>query len=513
MPTASSPFTAQDAAQIRRRGISQKEALRHLALLRTPPESALLDRPCTLGDGIHSLSAEEVRRYAKLFDEARAAGRVMKFVPASGAGTRMFRAVLAHRGADRASLKPRADKGEETAREALEIFENLPRFPFYEAVRAAAAKKGHDAAALLKKGLYAPLAEALLAEIEPLPKALVPVHQGGKTPLEEHLAEAAALLRDKDGVCRLHVTVSEEHLTRFRDLMIASAPKLEKELKAKFKVEFSVQKRSTDTLAADLKDKPFRLADGSLLFRPAGHGALLENLQASRGDVVFVRNIDNVAPEGLREETLKWKRALGGMLIELQNEIARCARWLASKPEDDQVIDQAFRLLLGRLSIAAPDALKKAGRDERRRFLLSKLNRPVRVCGVVENSGEPGGGPFWVKRKGEVSLQIVERAQVSERSKEQQSVFASATHFNPVDLACGLRDPDGRPYDLRRHVDEEAVFVSRKSEDGRELKALERPGLWNGGMADWNTVFVEVPASTFHPIKTLKDLLREGHQS
>ncbi|HRY30724.1 MAG TPA: DUF4301 family protein, partial [Elusimicrobiota bacterium] len=371
------------------------------------------------------------------------------------------------------------------------------------------------------RGQYADIVHFLLdkdgLDLASRPKGLLPLHQYKKevrTPFEEHLLESLELTRTEGDVCRAHFTVADDYLEEFQWFARKCVPTAEKKHKVKFDLSFSVQKRSTHTLAVDMENRPFRRADGRLLLRPGGHGALIENLNDLNGDIVFIKNIDNAAPARLQGEVVRWKKALGGLLIELQEEIFRLMTWLESRPEDDGVIDQAFRLLLGRLSITVPPSVRQGSRMEHRRFLMSKLNRPLRVCGAVENTGEPGGAPFWVQAKsGEQSIQIVEQHQVDPNSSDQQAIFAEATHFNPVDIVCALRDRTGRPFDLRRHVDPSAVFIAKKSEAGRELKALERPGLWNGGMADWNTVFVEVPAGTFNPFKTLRDLLRDGHRA
>jgi hypothetical protein len=262
-----------------------------------------------------------------------------------------------------------------------------------------------------------------------------------------------------------------------------------------------------------LENQPFRLTNGRLLFRPGGHGALFENLNDLEGDIVFVKNIDNVVPDYLKNETYAWKKITGGYLISIQNRIAHYMKELASGSTAEELLDTATTFLENDLLIAMPPDMKTADPNKRRRWIMSKLNRPVRVCGMVQNTGEPGGGPFWVESKsGEISRQIVETAQIDPDDDGQQAMLAGSTHFNPVDLVCGVRDWRGEPFDLREYVDPETVFISLKSKDGKELKALEHPGLWNGAMADWVTLFVEVPAITFNPVKTVNDLLRKEHQ-
>jgi hypothetical protein len=274
-----------------------------------------------------------------------------------------------------------------------------------------------------------------------------------------------------------------------------------------------VQKRSTDTLAVDLDNKPFRQSDGQLLFRPGGHGALIENLNDLKGDIVFIKNIDNIVPDRLKSVTFKWKKILGGYLIKLQKQIFGYVDRLSSGPVDATFLDQVIGFMKDELFLVLPASAAHAAPEEKRVLLFDRLNRPIRVCGVVENRGEAGGGPFWVQEQtGDISFQIVEKAQIAPDINEQQAILASSTHFNPVDLVCGVSDWQGRPFDLRQFVDPNAVFISYKSKEGKELKALEHPGLWNGAMARWITLFVEVASITFNPVKTVNDLIRKEHQ-
>jgi hypothetical protein len=280
-----------------------------------------------------------------------------------------------------------------------------------------------------------------------------------------------------------------------------------------FHVEFSNQKLSTDTIAVDMDNRPFRDRDGALVFRPGGHGSLLENLCDLAGDILFMKNIDNVLPDRIKEETITYKKALAGLLIELQKRIFAYVEKLVKGEVNGTLLTEMIGFMKDRLFIMMPDHTERISREEQVRFLVSRLNRPMRVCGMVKNEGEPGGGPFWVERPdGTSSLQIVESSQVDMASSRQKKILGSSTHFNPVDLVCAIRDYRGKPFDLRRFVDPDTGFISLKSKDGKDLKALEHPGLWNGAMADWITVFVEVPLATFSPVKTLNDLLRKEHQ-
>ena len=458
-------FTPADLSQMARLGIDPAEALRQIELFRNPPPFTRVVRACRVGDGIRRISKASEPWLLARFEEAARSGRVAKFVPASGAATRMFKDLVAGQS------------------DAVRIFqENLPRFAFYEDLRT---EKWLD---------YAEM-----------PKGLLKFHrypEGPRTPFEEHLVEATDVTRDADGVCRLHFTVSPPHQDSFERLLEEVRPVYETRYGCRFQVSFSDQRRSTDTIAVDPENRPFRQEDGTLLFRPGGHGALLDNLNSLGWDLVLLKNIDNVVPDSRKPVVNGWKKALTGYLLALQERIFRLSERLEADPA---ALDEAAKLVEGELSRPIPSGV------DRRQFVLDALNRPLRVCGVVRNQGEPGGGPFWVEdANGQVSIQIVESSQIDPKIRDE--VLSQSTHFNPVDIVCALRDRHGAPYDLHRFVDPATVFISSKSHEGRPLKALERPGLWNGAMAGWNTVFVEVPDETFAPVKTVLDLLRPEHQ-
>jgi hypothetical protein len=507
--TSHALFTERDLRQLADLGISPEAAARQVEIFRHPPAPTHLLRPCRPGDGIRTLSDGEKPRLRALAEEGAAAGRISRFVPASGAATRMFKDLLAFETTGKAGP------------EVETFFENLERFAFAEALAAAMAREDLDMRRLLAHPEEAGRQEILSFLLTPagldyadLPKGLLLFHRapgGPRTPFEEHLVEAARIERSAEGLCRLHFTVSPQHEAGFRELLAIAGPRLGERFDARFEVSFSHQEAVTDTLAVDLENRPFRQADGSLLLRPGGHGALLGNLAAwgrAGGDLVLLKNIDNVVHDAGKPLVDEWKRLLVGLLVDLE----RRAHDLACRLEegaDPELLDEAERFLSDELSVAIPFLPL----DERARRLAERLDRPLRVSGVVPNTGEPGGGPFWVRSAaGEVSLQIVETSQIDPGSPEQQARLAASTHFNPVDLVCSLKDRHGRPRDLERYVDPDTVFLSEKSHEGRPLKALERPGLWNGAMAGWNTVFVEVPRATFAPVKTVLDLLRPEHQ-
>lgn len=489
-------FSPRDLRQMASMGLDPEEAARQIALFRNPPPHTRVLRPCRLGDGIRSIPPEEHAPLLARFDAAAREGRIGKFVPASGAATRMFKDLL-----EFLASPPDA----EPSPAVRTFFAHLDRFAFRGDL-GAAVQSGDDRAILTC------LLEDSGLGYADLPKGLLPFHrypEGARTPFEEHLVEAAALTRGEDGRCLLHFTVSPEHQDLFEQLLDGVRSGYEERFDCRFVISFSTQRHATDTLAVDLENRPFRLADGSLLFRPGGHGALLDNLNElgrDGWDVVFLKNIDNVVPDARKALVHLWKKILGGCLLSLRERIFGLLDRLEAGGGDDATLVEAAELLERDLSRPLPKQIDAA-------FLVDALDRPLRVCGVVRNQGEPGGGPFWVRSSsGEVSPQIVEISQIDTRDPEQRAVLEASTHFNPVDIACGLRNRRGRPYDLHRFVDPSTVFIAEKSHEGRPLKALERPGLWNGAMAGWNTVFVEVPDATFAPVKTVLDLLRPEHQ-
>ena len=514
-------FNDRDLKQIKEIGLTPEKVLRQIEAFKKGFPYARLNRPCTVGDGIHVLSRSDLNRYGEHYSEAALSGRAMKFVPASGAASRMFKAFLAVNSLyERITDKEISCEKHSDHRAVQEFVRGLGRFSFFEDLRSAMAGDDLDMKALLEKGEYKPILEYLLTVkglgLANAPKGLIKFHSypdHTRTPFEEHLVEGAAYTKDRNGGVRIHFTVSPEHETSVRSHIESIRPLYEKD-GVTFRVEFSSQKASTDTLAVDMDNQPFRDRNGALVFRPGGHGSLLENLRDLSGDILFIKNIDNVLPDSLKQETITYKKGLGGLLIDLQKKIFTYVEKLMSGEVDQRLLTEIIGFMKERLFIMIPDRLTRQSREEQIRFLVSRLNRPLRVCGMVKNEGEPGGGPFWVEHPdGTCSLQIVESSQVDLGSPRQKKILGSSTHFNPVDLICGIRDHRGEPFDLRRFVDPETGFISIKSKDGKEIKALEHPGLWNGAMAEWTTVFVEVPLATFSPVKTLNDLLRKEHQA
>ena len=334
---------------------------------------------------------------------------------------------------------------------------------------------------------------------------------GPRTPLEEHLVEGALYAADDKGKVDVHFTVSPEHRSMFENLVADNAGKYEKEFDVNYRVTFSEQKSSTDTIAADMNNQPFR-DKGHLLFRPGGHGALIENLNDLDTDIVFIKNIDNVVPDRLKADTIQYKKLIAGVLVDLQRQAFEYLELLENGTYTHDQVMEIIQFLQKKLYCKNPD-IKNLEDAELVLYLKNKLNRPMRVCGMVKNVGEPGGGPFLAYNPdGTISLQILESSQIDMNDPVKKAMFEGGTHFNPVDLVCAVRNYKGEKFDLNQYVDPATGLIAYKSKSGKELKALELPGLWNGAMSDWDTVFVEVPLTTFNPVKTVNDLLREKHQ-
>ncbi len=510
--------------QIEDQELTLEEVNRQLDIFKMPLPYLDLHRACTAGDGIQIIDNEKMQALMETYEQEAPKRDCLKFVPASGAASRMFKTLLGflNRGKEiiRESVASEVEGGKKDAQDLLTFMDGIRQFAFFEELKYVISGNKLDMDTLLKKGQFTEIIRFLLNETglnyAGLPKGLLKFHgysEGSRTAFEEHLVEAASYVIDRNRECRLHFTVSREHLRAFDGLLERVRPVYEQNYNGIFKVTFSMQKKSTDTLAVDMENSPFREKEGRILFRPGGHGSLIENLNDLEGDIIFIKNIDNVVPDRLKPDTFKWKKILGGYLIDVQSRVFSFLKELSSGDPDAAFLDRVMDYVKDELCLTVPVANEKAPFGDKRDFLMETLNRPIRLCGMVKNVGEPGGGPFWVRDKNdEISLQIVEMAQIDPNSKEHQRILASSTHFNPVDLVCGVSDFKGRPFDLRRYVDQDAVFIAQKSKDGKDLKALEHPGLWNGAMARWITIFVEVPIITFNPVKTVNDLLRKEHQ-
>ena len=521
---AANNFSSSELRQLQERSVTLESVEQQIDWFQKGFPFVRLQRPCTTGDGIITLSPDEVDWFVALHDQAAHAGRMMKFVPASGVASRMFQSLLtlAHRPEPLTpvSITRAAESGDSDCEQFSQLLTHFHQLAFTDVLRHVMAKDRVALDIILANGPYQELLAYLLTpkglNYANLPKGLIPFHRYAdhtRTPFEEHLVEAAAYTQDERHLARVHFTVTVEHqesiTTHIREIL----PRYE-QAGCHYFITYSVQKPSTDTIAVDHENKPFRSLDGKLVFRPGGHGALLENLSDLKGDIIFIKNIDNVVPDHLKFDTYRYKKALGGYLVALQEELFNLVKNLMNGPVDRSRLTEAFSFARHKLHIQTPNHIVNGDEDSQRNFLLRKLNRPIRVCGMVRNTGEPGGGPFWIQEQhGASSLQIIESSQVDMTEKEQLTIWRSATHFNPVDLVCGVRDFRGQFFDLHEFTNPTTGFISIKSKDGKELRALELPGLWNGAMAEWNTAFVEVPLSTFNPVKTVYDLLRLEHQS
>ncbi|WP_460545871.1 DUF4301 family protein, partial [Echinicola sediminis] len=464
-----------------------------------------------IGNGITTLSAQEIEGFLESYGQKTAEKEIVKFVPASGAATRMFRDLFSYLESDDQSI---------TKHPFVQKFiSNLKSFAFFKDLSEVLSEAGMDIEDLLRKEDYPTIITYLLQDkglgYGNLPKGLLKFHrydEGCRTPVYEHFIEGIQYSLGKNNTVRLHFTVSPEHQDKFADKVDYLITVLKERFQVNFEVGFSQQKKSTDTIAVNLDNTPFTLENGEFLFRPAGHGALLENLNEIDADIIFIKNIDNVVPDHLKETTRRYKIAIGSLLLDVQTEVFYLLAQLESS-SDTQLIHKAVALLENKLGFKVPADFGELSIEDQTKYLYSKLNRPIRVCGMVENTGEPGGGPFWVKEKdGALSLQIGETAQLDMNNPEHVNILKNSSHFNPTDLVCGVKNFKGEKFDLLEFRDPDTGFITAKSQNGKELKAQELPGLWNGSMAGWNTIFVEVPLETFNPVKTINDLLREQHQ-
>ena len=506
-------FTDQDLKQIEDHGLSASTVQNQINFFKEGFPPAHLTKPATIGEGILHLKEGDLDNYVKSYESNSNALTVVKFVPASGAASRMFKHLFAFQTAYSGSEEDYQEMIAKTGKGSVfEFFKNLEAFAFYDQL-GEKYKSGESVTlseAHLKRS-YVSILDYLLGQkglnYGKLPKGLLAFHKTGyitRTPVEEHIVEGCQYAKKSDGTVTIHFTVSPEHLVGFKQHVSAVQPRYESEYDCKLQISYSVQNPGTDTIAVDLENKPFVEGNGKILFRPAGHGALLENLDAIDADIIFLKNIDNVVPDNLKPTTITYKKVIGGVLLAIQQQVFQYLQKLETL--SDSEIDEVKYFVNKYLGYEVSGDVSK---DQLRRI----LDRPIRVCGMVKNQGEPGGGPFWVKNEqGATSLQIVETAQIDLENKEQHDILQGATHFNPVDVVCAVRNYKGEKFDLIKFRDPSTGFITEKSKDGKTLKAQELPGLWNGSMADWNTIFVEVPIITFNPVKTVNDLIKPEHQ-
>ncbi|MDR1543539.1 MAG: DUF4301 family protein [Prevotellaceae bacterium] len=505
-------FSKKDLAQLSAKGISAQVAERQLEGFRNGFPFLKIEKAAEVGSGITRFSYEEKERNIAVWEEylTKNKGKILKFVPASGAASRMFK-----------DLFEFLNNNSQTPDNEFitKFFTEKEKFAFYEKWDWECLEKAGCALdQLLEFGEYRRVLKILLENglnYGNLPKGLLLFHSyqdEKRTSFLEHLVEGVLYAKGGQNVVCLHFTVSPEHKNLFEKHFFENIKKYEKKFGVRFEISFSEQKKSTDTIAVTTDNEPFREEDGSIVFRPGGHGALIENLNDLDADIVFVKNIDNVVPDRLKEPTVEYKKLIAGVLVALQQQAFGYLQELENEKISDAKLQIITKFCESRLNNFNPH-ISGLNRCELIVYLQKKLNRPIRVCGMVKNEGEPGGGPYLVfNADGTISPQILESSQINIAEKSQCDLMEKATHFNPVDLVCGLKNYKGEKFQLLDYVDNNACFISSKSKNGKELKALELPGLWNGAMSDWNTVFVEVPIATFNPVKTVNDLLREQHQ-
>lgn len=512
----SKSFTEPDLEQMASHGLGENDIAQQIENFKKGFQKTRIAEAATVENGgIVKLSDSDVSQYEKAYRTLTKGKKLLKFVPASGAATRMFNDLYAF-----TSTYFGVAHNFETEFPQVKIFlENIRSFAFFNDLNECMAKAGLDLNDYMNRGDYTAIINFLLKEqylgYGQLPKALIKFHKYGnvqRTSFEEHIVEGAQYAQSSDGKVRLHFTVSPEHKPLFRKKIAEVKKYYESAFNTEIEIKFSEQKHYTDRIIVDEYNEPVRDDDGKLIFRPGGHGALIENLNECRADVIFIKNIDNVAPDWMKHTTVIYKKVLAGMLLTLQKEVYRYLDILDGETTMEQ-LTECVAFCEDKLHTHLPEEFDSMTLGAKKRTLCDILDRPIRVCGMVKNQGEPGGGPFYtIDTHGIKSLQIVEPGQVNRKDPEQDEIFKRGTHFNPVDIVCSTRDRKGRYYDLRKYVDLSTGFISKKNKGSSVVKTQELPGLWNGSMAFWNTVFVEVPLATFNPVKTVNDLLRKEHQ-
>ncbi|WP_242133782.1 DUF4301 family protein [Aestuariivivens marinum] len=513
-------FTNKDIIQIQNNDLTLEKVNHQIERIKRGTSYTHLVEAATVGNGILKLTAEEQNQYVKTFENHRNVLSLVKFVPASGAATRMFKFLFQFLKAfdiEKDTINGYINRHKNSG--LAVFFAGLEKLPFFEEV----VHKLHEIIPNFNDLSYdqkrLEFIKTMLDEdrlnYSAYPKGLLPFHrykQHVSTAFEEHLFEAA-LYASSNKKANVHFTISPNHNKGFEDEFKFIEEDVEEETGTYFDISFSNQKKSTDTIALTVDNEIYREPNGKLLFRASGHGALLENLNALNHDIIFIKNIDNVTVSSHHEELAKYKKMLAGLLIDTQEQAFKYLHTLDNEAVNEKLCDDILEFLISKFNQRIEEDFFKLSQTDKVAFLKNKLNRPIRVGGIVKNEREPGGGPFWVKDKnGNVSLQIVEFAQIDIKNKDQKEIVKNATHFNPTDFVCGIKNYKGEVFNLNEFVDNDAYFVTVKSRLDTEIKALERPGLWNGSMAYWNSIFVEVPLVTFNPVKTINDLLKAPHQ-
>ena len=510
-------FTPLDFAQIQEHGILLQNIQNQLDFFKNGIAKTVLVEPATVSNGILKLSENDFQQKADFFDANKSNFKLVKFVPASGAASRMFKFLsefLNDFDVENESINAYVNRKKDN--ELLIFIVGLEKFPFFKKVDAKLKEIFSDFDNLESDYKNFNFIKMLLSkehfDFANKPKAILPFHKYSThvaSPIEEHLYECV-YYSSSNGISNLHFTVSETHQKDFENIINAIKGEIEKETDTKINISFSYQNKKTDAISVDFFNRPFRDASGKLTFRPGGHGALIENLNNLDADIIFIKNIDNVI-QNHKEINILYKKVLAGILIELQQQIFNYLNDIEKNEEVD--LSEIIAFAQKSLNIKFPDGFSKYTLENKISFVQNILDRPIRICGMVKNEGDTGGGPFWVRdSEGTVSLQIVETSQIDLANADQARILANATHFNPVDLVCGLRNHRNQKFDLAQFVDHNSGFIVEKNKDGAPLKGYELPGLWNGAMAKWITVFVEVPLTNFNPVKTVNDLLKPAHQ-
>lgn len=512
-------FTNKDITQIEAKGMNLKQVESQLKDFKTGFPFIKLIAAATPGKGLKIFTNAEIEGLIADYPESIAEKSLLKFVPASGAASRMFKHLFEFREELQIGKIPDLSKTSDFNSIAY-FFSHIKSFAFYPDLQEKMKSKGLNIKDKLEQKDYLCILNNLLdtdgLAYATLPKGLLRFHpydDKNRLAIEEHLVEGAVYGKDDKGNVNLHFTVSPEHQAKFEKVIDEIVSKYAAQYQVEYTISFSQQKTSTDTISVDLNNEPFRENDGSLLFRPGGHGALIENLNDLEADIIFVKNIDNIVPDKHRQPTYDYKKLIGSYLVEIQSTVFDYLESLEIGEFDEAFMKELFEFMEKDLFISVPKFILSKELMEQVDWAYQMLNRPIRVCGMVKNEGEPGGGPFLVEdSNGMESLQIVESSQIDFSIPAQANIVKNATHFNPVDLVSGVYDFKGEKFDLKEFVDPKAGFISVKSKNGKELKAQELPGLWNGAMANWITIFVEVPIETFNPVKIINDLLRPMHQ-
>lgn len=504
-------YTKQDMDLLNKKGITKSQIETQLRFFKSGFPFLQIESAASIENGILKIEESEENYYIEIWNKYLNSNKIVtKFVPASGAASRMFKDLFAFYDSD--YDKP-ITEFEKT------FFDQIKKFAFYSSLdKTCKSLYNKNISDMIDDGNYKNIIAALLSpdglDYGNLPKGLLHFHkysEGNRTPVGEHLTEGVLYAKSLGGKVNVHFTVSEEHLQLFELLIAARKTNYERKLEANFSITYSIQKSATDTIAVDLNNEPFREDDGTLLFRPGGHGALIENLNEINSDIIFIKNVDNVVPDRLKNNESRYKKLLAGVLVSVQQRIFKYLKKLDSKDISSEELKEMLLFTENELFIFSKETF--ATDEDLKKYLRTKFDRPLRVCGMVKNEGEPGGGPFLaINSDGTASLQILESSQIDKNNPEAMNAFKNGSHFNPVDLVCGVKCYQNNKFNLTKFVDKNTGFISHKSKNGKDLKALELPGLWNGAMSDWNTIFVEIPISTFNPVKTVNDLLRPEHQ-